>query len=251
MQSEREPGRYEPLDETHRRVNDEEQRRQSAVPPQHSPYDPLHDSHRRVAEAEEKRRAAGRQEAHSSIEQSEPEPVRPGTEARPSRPEIAEDHEPDSPEARLAEKERDLQERVKLGRISPGEMIHELRQFDDELRIEIEHGGRAPLDGPRGGQREDASYEDVLENEVSPQHGNEITDHVRRRDDPSERPSETRIEREAEAAGYEITRRGEMTDARAARLARLQTIDRAIEREHSENDRSGLDHGQDRGGRSL
>ena len=39
----------------------------------------------------------------------------------------------------------------------------------------------------------------------------------------------TRIEREAQAAEYEVTGRGEISDARAARLALLRSIDRDIE----------------------
>ena len=108
-------------------------------------YEPLNEAHRRVAEEEDKRRLAGQEHARSATAQPEPAPFRPGTEPRPQRPEAGPEHDPDSPEARLAAKEQELQKQVALGRINSSEMIHELRQFDNELRIEIEHGGRPPL----------------------------------------------------------------------------------------------------------
>lgn len=218
MPSEREPSRYEPLNETQRRV---------------------------AAEQEEKRRIAEEEQARSAAQQSEPEPIRPGTEPSPAQPEATPDHDPSSPEARLAEKERELQERVRLGRINPSEMIHELRQFDNTLRIEMEQGGRPPPADPHSRQAERA-VEVEREGQVMADRDDDLARQASTevRDNPSERVPETRTEREAKAAEYEITGRGEMTDARAARLARLQNIDRAIEREQQGNDgrSSGLDH---------
>ena len=95
-------------------------------------YEPLNETRRRVAEEEEKRRLAEQDQARSATGQPAPEPYRPGTELRPQRPETAPDHDPDSPEARLAAKEQELQEQVRLGRIKPGEMIYQLRRFDNE-----------------------------------------------------------------------------------------------------------------------
>lgn len=219
----REPSRYEPLNETQRRV---------------------------AAEQEEKQRIAEQEQARTAAQRSEPEPIRPGTEPSPAQPEVTPDHDPGSPEARLAEKERELQERVKLGRINPSEMIHELRQFDNALRIEIEQGGRQPPD--LQSQQAEKAAEAQPEGPTPPQRDDDLGHQSRKesRDDPNQRVPETRIEREAKAAEYEITGRGEMTDARAARLARLRNIDRAIEREQRDNDGrgSGLDH--DSGDRS-
>jgi hypothetical protein len=55
---------------------------------------------------------------------------------------------------------------------------------------------------------------------------------------------ETRVGREAEAAEYEVTGRGEMTEARAARLERLRSMEQTIEQEH--RDHEGLDLGPSR-----
>jgi hypothetical protein len=229
-------------------------------------YEPLKEAHRRAAEEEEKRRLAEQEQVRSASAQSEPQPVRPGpelrpsrpeitpdhdpdspearlaarerelkgpgNEARPSRPELRPDHDPDSPEARLAAKEQELQERVRLGRISPSEMIYELRQFDNELRVEIEHGG-GPLRDGSGTELESAQPERAADTRDQP------TDQSR--DDPRQRTPEARIEREAEAAEYEIVGRGEMSAARAARLERLRGIDREVEREHREKEGKGLD----------
>jgi hypothetical protein len=200
-------------------------------------YEPLNETHRRVAEEEEKRRLAEQDQALSASAQPDPEPYRPGPEPRPQRPETAPDHDPDSPEARLAAKEQELQEQVRLGRINPGEMIYQLRRFDNELRIEIEQAGIPP-------QRDSSGTE--FESAQVPERAADIRDQPteQTRDDPRQRTPETRIEREAEAAEHEIVGRGEMSDARAARLERLRGIDRDIERENRENEGRGpdLDH---------
>jgi hypothetical protein len=150
----------------------------------------------------------------------------------------------------MAAKERELQERVKSGRISQSEMIHELRQFDNALSIEIEHGGRQPPD--LHSRQAEKAAEAQPEGPASPQRDDDFSRQVstESREDPDQRVPETRIEREAKAAEYEITGRGEMTDARAARLARLQNIDRTIEREQRDNDGRGSDLGRDSGDRS-
>ncbi len=225
MRSEREPNRYEPLNETHRRV----------------------------AEEEEKRRLAEQEPARSA--QSEPEPFRPGTELRPQRPETAPEHDPDSPEARLAAMQKELEEKVRLGRINSSEMIYQLRQFDNQLHVEMEEGRTPPpaqqhdLSGNRGD--EIAAGAEFAEPQ-SPQRGEATRDQAddQRREKPSERVPETRIEREAQAAEYEITGRGEISDARAARLERLRSIDRDIERESHENEGKGPELDHDSGDRS-
>lgn len=207
MRSEREPNRYEPLNETHRRV----------------------------AEEEEKRRLAEQEQARSASAHPEPEPYRPGTELTPQRPETAPEHDPDSPEARLAAREQELQEQVRLGRINSSEMIYQLRQFDNELRLEIEHSGKPPLRDGSGAE---------LESEQATVRAEGIRDQptAESRDDPNQRTPDARIQRKAEAAEYEIVGRGEMSDARAARLERLRGIDRDIERESRENEGLGTRH---------
>jgi hypothetical protein len=215
-------------------------------------YQPLNETHRRVAEEEEKRRLAEQEQGRSA--QSEPEPLRPGTEPRPDRPEAAPEHDPDSPEARLAAMQKELEEKVRLGRINSSEMIHQLRQFDNQLRVEMEQGGTPPpaqhdLSGNRGdGMTPGAESAEPQ----SPQRAETSRDQSsdQSREKPSERVPETGIEREAQAAEYEIVGRGEMSDARAARLERLRGIDRDIERESHENDGKGPDLGHDSGDRS-
>lgn len=203
-------------------------------------YEPLNETHRRVAEEEEKRRLAEQEQARSAAAQNEPEPFQPGTEPRPRRPETEPEHDLDSPEARLAVKEQELQQQVRLGRINSSEMIYQLRQFDNELRVEMEHGGMQPLRDGSGAE---------LEHVQAPERANDIRDQptTEKRNDPSQRVPEAQIERDAETAEYEITRRGEMTDARAARLARLQNIDRAIEQEKGENQSGNIAKERDGG----
>lgn len=223
MPSEREPSRYEPLNETQRRVAEAE---------------------------EEKQRIAEQEQARSADQRSEPEPIRPKAEPSPAQPEVTRDHDPGSPEARLAEKERELQERVKLGRINPSEMIHELRQFDNALRIEIEQGGRQVPPDLQSKQAEKAAEAQPVglaspQRDDDPGHQSRTESH----DDPDQRVPETRIEREAKAAEYEITGRGEMTEARAARLERLRGIGRSIEEENRERSGDGSELNRDSGDR--
>lgn len=197
-------------------------------------YEPWNETHRREAEEEEKRRLAEQDQARSASAQSEPQPLRPGTELRPQRPEATPEHDTDSPEARLAAREQELQEQVRLGRINSSEMIHQLRQFDNELRIEIEHGQMPPLRDRSGAEFEKAQ---------APERANDIHDGPtnQSRDNPHQRTPEVKIERETEAAEYEVVGRGEMSDARAARLQRLRGIDRDIDRESRENQDKGPD----------
>ena len=206
-------------------------------------YEPLNETHRRVAEEEEKRRLAEQDQARSPPVEREAEPVRPGAEP---------DHDPDSPEARLAAKEQELEEKVRLGRITRSEMSYQLGRFDNELTVEMARGGTPSL-APRPdtpGNREDEIVAGGERAEPqSPQPTYDARDQGR--DDPSRRVPETRIEREAAAAEYEITGRGEMTDARAARLERLRGIDRDIENEGRENEGKGSpDLDNDSGDRS-
>jgi hypothetical protein len=213
-------------------------------------YEPLNETHRRVAEEEEKRRLAEQEQARSA--QPEPEPYRPGTEPRPQRPETGLEHDPDSPEARLAAMQRELEEKVRLGRINSSEMIYQLRQFDNQLRVEMEEG-RTPLPAQQhdlsGNSRDEMTAGAEHAEPESPQRVEPTHDRVEDRsaERPSERLPESRIEREAQAAEYEIVGRGEMSDARAARLERLRGIDRDIERENRENEgeEPNLDHYSD------
>ncbi len=217
-------------------------------------YEPLNETHRRVAEEEEKRQLAEQEQARSA--QSEPEPLRPGTEPRPQRPEAAPDHDPDSPEARLAAMQQELEEKVRLGRINSSEMIYQLRQFDNQLRVEMEQAGTPPPTQQRdlsGNSRDEITVGEERVEPQSPQRVEVPRDHAddQSREKPSERVPETSIEREAQTAEYEIVGRGEMSDARAARLERLRGIDRDIERENRENEGKGhSDIAHDSGDRS-
>jgi hypothetical protein len=216
-------------------------------------YEPLNETYRRAAEEEEKRRLAEQEQARSP--QSEAEPNRPGPEPRPQRPEATPDRDPDSPEARLAAMQKELEEKVRLGRINSSEMIYELRQFDNQLRVEMEEAGVTPPMQQRdlsGNSRNEMTAGAERVEPQSPQRVEAARDHAdnQSREKPSERVPETRIERESQAAEYEVVGRGEVTDARAARLARLQNIDRAIEHEQRENERADVGSGQGEGDRS-
>jgi len=185
-------------------------------------YEPLQETHRRVAE-EEVRRAAGQQQPSTT---TLPEP----------------DHTQDnnSPEARLAARERELQAKVHEGRISPGEMVYQLRRFDNELASEIERGGPAPLTGRSSIETPEAARTAEPE-PISSRSSDRAEDtHDPASDlsrvDSSQPVPQSQVAREAEAAEYEITGRGEMTDARAVRLERLRNIDRSIEQEHRANE---------------
>jgi hypothetical protein len=218
VRTEREPNRYEPLNETHRRVGEEEEKR-------------------RLAEADQARSASARPEPEQSRLQPEAE------------------QDENSPEARLAARKAELEELVKRGRINQSEMTYRLAQFDNELAVEIEHG--TPTRPPTGrGSSGNSPPELSAENEhklAEPQQQTEnATDRTddRARDEPSRPRSEKQIEHEAEAAAYEITGRGEMTDARAARLARLRGFEQDIERETREGEGKGADRSNDPGDRS-
>jgi hypothetical protein len=218
-------------------------------------YEQLNETHRRVAEEEEKRRLAEQEQVRSASAQPEAEPNRPGPEPRPQRPEAAADHDPDSPEARLAAMQKELEEKVRLGRINRSEMIYELRQFDNQLRVEMEEAGATPPTQQRdlsGNSRDEMTAGEERVEPQSSQREEAAPDQAddQSREKPSERVPETMIEREAQAAEYEIVGRGEMTDARAARLERLRGIDRDIERENRENDGKAPDLDHDSGDRS-
>jgi hypothetical protein len=216
-------------------------------------YDPLNETHRRVAEEEEKRRIAEQDPARSA--QTEPEPHRPGPDPIPQRPEAEPDYSPEAIEARLAAEKERLEELVKLGRINESELTDRFSRFDQNLRSEIEQAGRTPPIQPHdrsGSSGDQMSAEPVRGEPQFEQRPEDTRDHAvdQSREKPSERVPETRIEREAQAAEYEITGHGEISDARAARLALLRSIDRDIERENRENEGKGPDLGHDSGDRS-
>jgi hypothetical protein len=218
-------------------------------------YEPLNETHRRVAEEEEKRRLAEQEEARSAQAQPEPEPQRPGPDPRPQRPEAEPDYSPEAIEARLAAEKERLGELVKQGRIDESDMNYRFSRFDQNLRTEIEQAGMSPPTQHRdgsGNRRDELAAEPEHGGAQSPQRAEDAHDQPRdqARDDPSQRAPETRIEREAQAAEYEITGRGEVSDARAARLALLRSIDRDIERESRENEGKGPDLDHDSGDHS-
>jgi hypothetical protein len=173
-------------------------------------YEPLNETHRRVAEEEEKRRLA---------EQGQTSPL---------TQQAKDDHDPASREARIAAMEKELEEKVRRGQISPGEMIRAMSVFDNQLVVEmnIEEIKRAREQQAQARHQADRESSADRPPETLPHQSEEARDPPREtlRDDASQRVPEKQIEREAEAAAYEITGRGEMTDARAARLARLRGI---------------------------
>jgi hypothetical protein len=214
VRTEREANRYAPLDETQRRVADEEEKRRSAEAEQNANvksgyYAPLEETHRRVAE-QETSRPAGREPSAAAPER---EPL----------------NEADGVHGRLAAKPKELEEKVQLGRITRSDMIHEMRQFDSELLREMN------LNDERRGREEPASASGQKD---------------RGRNDPGQARSQTSAEQDSASEEHEFPNRGERTDARAARMARLRGIDRDIERESRENQGKGLDAGRDSGDRS-
>lgn len=225
---ERGPGRYEPLQETYRRVAEAERRTQSQEVGS-GRYEPLQETHRRVAEEErhrELRPDQSRREEGSG--QSVPDPN--SAEARLER-EQAEHRS--SPEAgRLTRADQEYQRGPEVepdGPARPG-LFGRLRRYVESLGI---------------GGSERTEYVSVGRQETDHRYSPEPS-----RDDPSQRVPEAKVEREAQAAEFEITGRGEMSDARAARLALLRSIDRDIERENRENEGKEPDLGHDSGDRS-
>ena len=243
MRTEREPNRYEFLNEMHRRVAEEEEKREAELRDDHGRYQPLHDTQRHVAEEQDRHRADAR---------DEPQVERPVLE--PSTLQSGQEHAENSPEVRLAARTAELEELVARGRISQSEMVYRLAQFDNELRVELETG--RPVRPIQRGRSDDDQAEPNAEPEHAAPEMPERLESARDEADRiperrSEHVPETRIEREREAAEYEIAGRGEKNDARARRMERLRSIDRDIERESHENESKGppdLDH--DSGDRS-
>ena len=132
-----------------------------------------------------------------------------------------------SPEARLAALEAELAEKLRLGRITKGEMSYQLRRFDNALEVEINI------------EKAQQARDDEARAHAAPEHGPE---------ELSERRSPTREEKEAEGVEREFSGLGEMTEARAARLARLREITENLTRDGRAND--GLDPDREPGDRS-
>jgi hypothetical protein len=158
-------------------------------------YDPLLETQIQVAEEEKERRAA----------------------------ELAE--EQNSPAARLAALEAELAEKVRLGWITRGDMVYELRRLDNALVVEI-----TVEEAQRARDEEAAQY--------LPERGS---------DEPSEAQPETNAANEA--AEDAPTERGEITEARAVRLARLRDITARLASESHENGNE-YDSDRDPGDRS-
>lgn len=215
MGTERDPDRYAPLDETQRRLAEEEETRRSAEAEQIAAraraghYEPLRDTQRMVAE-EELGRAAGRAQSAG-------------------KPERGPSNEIDEVEARTAAREKELDEKVRLGRITASDKVHEMRQFDSELL------GEMKIRDERRAREEQASTSQQQD---------------RGRDDPSEARLQTSTEQESASEEHELASRGETTDARAARKARLRGIDHQIERERQENEDKEFDRDRNSGDRS-
>jgi hypothetical protein len=307
VRSEREPNRYEPLNETHRRVAEEEEKRRAAIneAPTFSresievdPWTAVYLEIPRNADAALLRDALGvvsqcqgavadppglalhafepmdvgkdktrEQNLEAATRrlgeldnrllglEAEPTPHRPGPDPEPQRPEAEPDYSPDAIEARLAAEKERLEELVKQGRINESELTDRFSRFDQNLRSEIEQAGRTPPIQPHdrsGSSGDEMSPEPERGEPQFEQRPEDTRDQAadQSREKPSERVPETRIEREAQAAEYVIVGRGEMSDARAARLALLRSIDRDIERENRENEGKGPELDHDSGDRS-
>jgi hypothetical protein len=143
--------------------------------------------------------------------------------------------------------------------MTESEKAYMLSRFDNQLVVEmnIEDAKRARDEqakaGPQKGQQTSAG--EPVEKRAEAEPGIPQAEDARepRADlvpDVNQPVPDKKIEREAEAAEYELTRRGEMTDARAARLARLQSVSDHIERENSERESNGPERDQDAGDRS-
>lgn len=171
MSDERKPNQYEALNETHRQVHEEEEKR-------------------RTAEAEK---------------------------------------EANSPEAHLAAMEAELAEKVRLGRISKGEMNYLLSRFDNQLVTEmnVEDAQKA---------RDAAAFDRATPNDGA--------------DQSRDNDNRSGGEKEAGDQEHEFMNRGEMTEARSARLARLRTITQELARDQPERDGNESDLSHESGDRS-
>ncbi len=195
------PDRYAPLDETHRKVAEDAEKRRAAeaeriaARTQGGQYNALRDTQRQLDEQAQNRAAA-----------PEPEPVNSDKQA----------------EARMAARQKELEEKVRLGRITTGEMAREMFILDRVLL-----GEGMARDQQRARDEQAASRQQD-----------------RGGDDPS------RTGRDSASDEHEPAGQPEISDARAERKARLRAISDRIERERRENEGKGLDLARDAGGRS-
>lgn len=216
------PGRYEPLQETHRRVAEEEQRRESQPGPEAGRYELLNETHRRVAEE------VRREQAQRDPRQPEADPNSP--DARLERDRIERDATPEPGRITRAEEQYQRGPEIEQDGPTRPSVFGRVRRYLEAFGI----GGTERMESV-------SAARPAADHHYSPEPS---------RDEPSQRVPEAKVEREAQAAEYEITGRGEMSDARAARLALLRSIDRDIERENRENEGKGPDLGHDSGDRS-
>jgi hypothetical protein len=201
--SEREPGRYRPLEETHRQV----------------------------AEEEERRKQAARAEPASA--QQQPGPA----------------FDPNSPDARLAAREGERDSLTTHQPITQADKDYAGRADDPSSTGDKQKGPVRPTAEPIRQHFEGLGVGGTETTErLSPRQPAVAQEQTveASHDAPKAGVPATKVEREAEIAEYEIVGRGgEMSDARAARLARLQAIDQTIEREHQENEGQTLATGRD------
>jgi len=118
-----------------------------------------------------------------------------------------------SPEERLAALEAELAEKLRLGRITQSERAYQLRRFDNALEVEINN------EMAQRGRSEEA--------------GGPNQSRLR-----SEEPGEQKLpdaEKESPSGQRDLSGQGEMTEARAARLARLRNITEKLIRENENN----------------
>ena len=213
MGTEREPDRYAQLDETQRRVAEEEAKRREAEAEQIAAkgragnYDPLRDAERRAAE-EEMSRAAEREKSA----------------AAPERKSV---NELEEFEARSAAKRQELEEKYRLGRITAHDVTYEITKFENQMFVEgkmreQQLGREEPVSSPE--QQDRAS------------------------DNPGQDRPQSGAGRDSASEPHDPPSREEKPDARTVRKARLRAIHDDNERERRENENKGLnkDLNQDR-----
>jgi hypothetical protein len=135
------------------------------------------------------------------------------------------DQKEKSPEQRLAAFEADLAEKLRRGRITQSERAYQLRRFDNALEVEINN------EMAQRGRNEEAGVPNQSQ---------------RRSEEPSEQ-KRSNVEKEAAARMRDPAEQGEMTETRAARLARLREI---TEKLIPENENHGPNLNRDSGDRS-
>lgn len=128
-----------------------------------------------------------------------------------------------SPEARLAAMEQELAEKLRSGRIKKSEMAYQLRRFENALLVEMN------IEAAQQARGEDATHAQPDRSPAEP-----------------DRNLQASAARKDQAAEHIDSR--EMTEGRAARMARLREITERLMQEGHQTDGAG--HTRDPGDRS-